>query len=169
MKSRWSPQTKSSYEASLKLYQRLCARWHRPLNDPQSLAVFIMARVRDGISHATIKKDVVAVRQLQPGLEDSVVIQHALQAAARLADVPKKSKLPLTMQHMKKLGQVIAASQDKDYAPRQRERMKLRDWTYFLMAFVGFFRGSELVELHWSDLEWYWRSPSSEVSTTYTP
>lgn len=42
--------------------------------------------------------------------------------------------------------------------------MRLRDWTFYLAAFTGFFRGGELVEVLWHHLDFNWtRADGTEM------
>lgn len=163
---RWAPRTKQAYERTHKVYQDFCTEGGLEARELESLCLFALRRLQQGACASTIRRDLTAVRQMQPLWRgDEARLTLTLRAVGRLADVPDEKRLPLTPEHLRQLRRVISSWETR--AAHAKER-RLRDWTFYLLGFVGFFRGSELVALEWSHLRFIWRRGEREW-TTATP
>ena len=163
---RWDDKTRAAYETAERGYLALAGELRREPDDDRTLALYVLQRVRAGIAAATIKKNVSGILQLRPQLDRTPLVQHALAAADRLADVPHGAKLPLTVAQMNSLRAAIWAAPAAYRDPALCEALHTRDWAFYLLGFVGFFRGAELVQLRWADIYFQWQvSPTEQVES----
>lgn len=165
---RWAASTKKKYEKALERYVDCCERHGREEEDADSLAIYVMDRVRDGVSAETIRGETVGVQQLRPELREVLVAKQALQAAVRLCDKPRKDKLPVTPDLLKKLGRSIK-KWESPLGSEYSKRVQNRDWAYYLLAYLGFFRGAEVLDLRWSDLRFSWKRDEGRTEETSEP
>jgi integrase len=145
------------YEQVWGRFESLCGEEGWDPKEIESQALYVLWRVRNGVSAKTVGTELSQIRhrlgQVGPY---PVVVRDAMRAAEKMADVPQRSKLPLSLGQLRQL---------KAEIDRQPQQYALRDWAYYLLAFVGFFRGSELVALEWSHLHFVWLDGEQEYLT----
>ena len=153
-----APSTRARYAATVQRYEEDCWARGRVKEEAVSLGMWLMEGVRKGKAYETLRRDAVAVKRSMPrwGKEAENLLQQTLRVCYRLANVPKGDKLPLTLEQMHELRRTISRWKSKRVGRELSERIRLRDWTFFLLGFVGFFRGSELVHLQWKHLRFTW-------------
>lgn len=122
----------------------------------EALDHYVAWRVKCGRASSTILKEISALRQLgQVQMHSDLEMRRLIQSVRRLADCPSESVDPITLSEMRLL-------RDQTIGPRWRNdgsetsHRQLRNWTFFLLAFVGMFRSKELLELRWDDIVLTW-------------
>lgn len=163
---RWAPRTARSYEAASQRFVEFCDEGRLTTQDLESLCLYAVRRLQRGVASGTIRREIIGIRQKRKfayGCEER--LQQTLRVVERLADVPSESRLPMTPDLMRALRRTIGT-----WASRSRyaEDIRRRDWGFYLLGFLGFFRGSELTQLLWAHLRFEWRK-GSEVRTTGAP
>lgn len=156
MRYRWAPRTARRYEAAGDRFKAFCREGGLGEHELESLCLYAVRRLQDRVAAATIRQEVAGTRQLlgiQGGDEER--LRRTLQVVDRLADRPDEKKLPLTPSLLRQLRHVIVKWESRAKMPR-RKALRDRDWTFFLLGFVGLFRGAELVSIEWDHLRFGW-------------
>lgn len=144
--------TRTKYRRAWDRFSGFAEQVRRDTQDEKTLALFILWRLRHGLAYSTLRGEVSGVLDRAPALRGALLVGQALQAARRLALVPLKTKAPLSLEQV---GQLLEAIRG-DRTGRQWQLRNSRDWLFILMAYLGFFRGSELCRLTWGDLSFTW-------------
>jgi integrase len=133
--------------------------------DAISIAGFVLWRLRHGVSAATVKADITTIAEDWPEAGRSALVKKALRAADRIADVPDEAKDPLSLPDLRQLRQAIKKLESK-LTGDEVAHLRVRDWTAYLLGFVGMLRGGEFVALLWDHLRFRWRNGISECEST---
>lgn len=162
---RWATGTSKAYKAAYGRFCKFCADGNYELRAVHSLALYGVARIAQGVSAETIRRDFVAIRQSQEAWEgDPSELVKLQKAATRLAPVPSQAKAPLTPDLMERLRRTIFAWET--HGPRIRSLwLRVRDWTFYLLGTLGFFRGREVAALEWRHLR-FQGPPGARTSVT---
>lgn len=139
--------TYARYLPAFQAYTCFCARHGLRFKEADSLVLYTMhlatrtQRVWNGIA-----TDLSGVGFFVPGILDAPDVQAAMESARRLtAHRASFRKRPLTPELLAQVRAVLRATEQADF-------YKLRDWSFFLLGFLGLFRASELTALCWTDL-----------------
>ena len=142
--------TQSTYKAALRRFHRFCVQFNVVTPFPvteQLLCCFIAHLADQGLAPQTTKGYLSAVRSMQislglpdPRERSSLPILKRVQAGiqrARLRQGPnKRIRLPITVQLLKQIREVLMASGNPE---------KVLIWAVAALAFFGFFRLGELL------------------------
>ena len=150
--SRWGPDSARVIDARQRTYLAFCTEHKLDPAEANSLATAIMEWCRVGRALNTIKSNVYAAAHLYPGLSRHKTVRDAIEAARRQPGAAADKKLPFSWTEMRALQQEVYAVADKDDGDVSQVR-GLHDWTFFLVAYLGMFRGAELArKLCWADV-----------------
>ena len=143
--SRHEKSTQARYKSSWSIYLRWCVASQYPPRSVDSVVLFIMCRSKAGVKYATIRTDLSAIYCFCPAAIDADrrLIAHALEAAKK-SSVPTRRKRPITWSLLGHLYYFLRQSNAATWR---------RDWAFFLLGFLGMFRGAELTALRWTDLD----------------
>lgn len=158
--------TRTKYGRAWARYESFGAEVERDVSDAETVALYVLWRLRHGVAYSTLRGEISGLLDRVPRLRGHVLIAQTLQAAKRLALVPKKTKTPLSLDQMQDLLDTVRS----DREGRDWQLRNTRDWLFYLAAFLGFFRGSELCSLRWGDLSFEWEGPQGRFEEkTPTP
>lgn len=101
-----------------------------------------------GNKWGAIAAELSGIFHFYPSFRTDPDVAHAHAAAHRLAaQRGSDRKAPITVQILSALRAAIRSK-------KQEPALALRDWSFYLLAFLGLFRGSELVALRWPAITW---------------
>ena len=141
-----SPSTLATYGAQRKQFTQFCDILGVHDDDcfsPDTLCRWIMGRSANGYKLSTIELGLHAIGDWLPSravLRDAMVVA-ALRAAAKRPSSVSHSKLPI----LRSLLQLLVPSVPTYWR-------QARDFAFWLLAWYGMFRGSELVHMSWEDV-----------------
>ena len=144
-----SRSTTSTYCTQALQFFKFCDTQRIDDLDKDALPAYIMHRGRSGFAYSSIRGAVTALRVSHPRLFNSAAepkIQTALKAAKRLAR-PSKAKKELAWDEMEALRRHI-----RDKLRKEQTQTGVRDWTFFLVSYLGMFRGAEVAALEWQHI-----------------
>lgn len=128
----------------------------RPI-DQASIEVFAATRVKRGAAAATILQEIGMLAAMQPeAISDPHRYRRLKRAVLRNADVAHRAKLPIRPAEVTALMASIQTTRYKARTPREAERMRLRDLTFFSVLFSAIPRASELSGLRWACVKRLW-------------
>lgn len=161
--------TRTKYRAIGQRYRAFATEAEARPQDEITMARYVLYRVRQGVAASSIKGEVSALQHEWPGVGSQPLVRAALTASERVQDVARKAKTPITTAQMRYLRGEIWAAPSRLPNAREIAHLRLRDWTFYLMAFAGFFRGAELVALRWNHLEFTWLGADGLEATRRGP
>ena len=141
-----APSTLATYAVQREQFAQFCEVMGVTGDDRLSadmLCRWIMGRSENGYKLSTIELGLHAIGDCLPEravLRDSAVLA-ALRAAARKPSSVRRSKLPILMSLLRLLVPCLPS-----------HWRQARDFAFWLLAWHGLFRGSELVQLSWGDV-----------------
>ncbi len=151
--TRQETSTRTTYSSYLKAYTQLCTRFGLDPAKPESLALAIMLQTHQGWKYGSIHTAAAAVKDTYGAeFRTDPEIHEALQAAERWPGTQAEPKLPLSGGQLQRLRDKLiteATAQNSE----QAWFYATRDWTFYLLAFLGMFRGAELANLEWADID----------------
>lgn len=160
-------ETKKKKERVLRTFHEMCREIGRQV-DENTIITYASWRVKNLIAAKTIKQEVGIICAAYPGVHiEPRRLQEIDRAIVRLADVPRKEKLPITPDELRKLHDAIWQHTPGGKASeRSVLSFRTRDWTFFLLAFVTMARGEELAKLRWSHVHLKWLLADGDVIET---
>lgn len=129
---------------------------------PGAFELFVTWRVKSGVGRDTILSEMSLMRHV-PGarIPDVERVSKLAKAVKRMADCSDEAKDPITLREMRLLKtQVLEGWKDSGSL---RDRLALRNWSYFLVGFTGMFRANELLAMRWEDINFGWTSREGET------
>lgn len=143
--ARHAASTQRRYISAWSAYRRWCAASHLPTRSVDTVVLFIMCRALAKVKATTLRADVNAIQTFCPAAIDADprLVSQALEAARKLS-APPKAKYPITWALLGRIYRHLRRSATSTWR---------RDWAFFLLGFIGFFRAQELASLRWSDLD----------------
>lgn len=140
--------TQTGYSATAKRYHEFCAGIQVPADASASAVLYIMQRsVMDQVRWNTISTEISGILALYPRFKGGEEFELARRAARRRCT-----------EHSQ--GSARKHAIDADLLGQLRRRIRqeegfyaVRDWSCYLLAYLGLFRASELVELQWTNVE----------------
>lgn len=159
-----APSTREKMEQVQRSFNKMTKDLNLDPASPDAFALFVAWRVKNGKAEQTIKSEMSMLRGLSgvkvPPEEE---LKRLSRAVTRLAECPGNAKDPITPHEMLILRREMMKGWVDD--GEERHVRQLRNWCYCLLAFVGMFRPSELVELQWSSVLLSWRTGTRTVET----
>lgn len=123
--------------------------------DEMTLVRLVLWRTGQGLSAGTIEDETRRLLVDHPGLNQAP-IDEALKFAKRYADVPSEAKEPLTLERLEQLKKDIMESEPELKDQKERDHVRARDWTFYLVSFAALLRGSETAALLWEHVRITW-------------
>ena len=148
--TRVSAATRHRYTTAWQAYLRFCTTENlAPVSVDAAVLYTMHLATRTSRSWAGISNDITGLAHFLPAsVLNDPEFSDARRAARRCtAERGVARKRPITPQLLQALRTVIRQSAGSPF-------LELRDWSAFLLGFLGLFRVSELVSFRWTDLHW---------------
>ena len=157
-----APATRKKIETVQRLFLGMAAALGIAASSEGAYDLFVTWRVKEGKSINTILSDMSLLKQVEGvRVPPEKEVRRLSQAVRRLAECPGHAKDPITLGEMQLLRRELLAGW-RDDGSEQNVR-KLRNWTFFLLGFIGMFRGGELANLRWDSVRLGWRTTAAVV------
>lgn len=149
------PETRGERDRIQRAFRDFLVEMGEPLDSEGAYGLYLAWRVKAGIAIRTIQKEASAVKKIEGiRLPPAARLRDLMQGVRRLAEAPGDAKDPITLSELRLLKDQLLKGFAED--GKEGSRRKLRNWTYFVTAFVGFFRPTELLDLQWSHVRVGW-------------
>ena len=127
-----------------------------PRSDPVVFKLFVTWRVKESKAVSTITTEMSVLKKVPGiGIPSELELKNLTQAVKRMAEVPGSAKDPLLKDELIKMKRVLVGSSWRDDGSEEMTR-RLRNWTFFCLAFLGMFRSKELLTLDWDHVAIGW-------------